>query len=358
MNENEDWGSMSLGKRNRDDFLIYFLEPGDYPCDIKAFGYVPDDNLVIDLFSEYGTNNPISYTFETAGWYSWLIYDDGKGCWTKELPVKMTEDFYPFGNQIIQFTDLVHVITEDEEEIEIFTKFNLPSFSFIPQNHFINYPKGFYRFNEGRWTYESSLNGETFKNSSVLKQLTAEDLGNIALNTEKRHEHYNKYVLDQLPWDSYDKLVNQVPANTNARHTHSNQYYLNQITDSNYIHQHSNKTILDKITSNDNVHTHSNKSVLDNITSTTVNNITANTNARHTHSNKTYLDKITYDITPAINDNTNARHTHSNKGVLDTITNSTILDISNNKSARHTHSNKTVSDIVVLLMPSNTVLFV
>lgn len=81
--------------------------------------------------------------------------------------------------------------------------------------------------------------------------------------------------------DAYAQAIND---NTENRHTHNNKSVLDNITNTNITNWNN---------ANTNAHTHSNKSVLDGITSTKISNWdSANTN-KHTHSNKSTLDNIT-----------------------------------------------------------------
>lgn len=316
---------------------------------IERWYYADEAGAEIELPRNRDTgSSDIFVTTEGGCWYYYEIEDGKDDTYLITSPKKYegTEPFF-ISDKSYMCEGIWAGFYSDDFEFDIEpSSYTFGFIDFYDSSKVENYPKGFYQYSNNRWYHQPDIAGASFDNEDVLKKITGEDIGNIDLNTEARHEHYNKSVLDQLPWDSYDKLVNQVPANTSARHTHSNQYYLDQITSSDYVHKHNNKAILDKITSDDNVHTHSNKLVLDSITSADVSNITSNTNARHSHSNKGILDQFSWDTYNNISYNSSARHTHSNKGVLDGISSSTILDISNNKSARHTHANKTVLDSI------------
>lgn len=123
------------------------------------------------------------------------------------------------------------------------------------------YPKGFYMYARNQWWHQPGIAGESFDNVDVLRAITAEDVGNIQENTEKRHEHSNKYILDQIN----DQTISNIDSNTSARHTHSNQSYLDQIDNQ------------------------------------TINNINSNTNARHEHNNLSVLSRINDDMVNSMN---------------------------------------------------------
>lgn len=314
---------------NNDIKGIAFEKPTNKEDIFERWYYADEPGAEIGLPYNRDTGSYETFiTTEGGCWYYYTMEDGDKNTYLITPPQKYkgTEPFFISNTNYMCAGTWVGFYSDDFEfDIEP-NSYTFGFIDFYDSSKVENYPKGFYQYSNNRWYHQPDIAGASFDNEDVLKKITSEDIGNIDLNSEARHEHYNKSVLDQLPWDSYDRLANQVPANTNARHTHNNQSLLNQITDSNYIHQHSNK------------------SELDNITSTTISNIAANTSARHTHSNKTYLDKITYDITTIITANTNARHDHYNKTTLDNITSTTINNINNNTNARHTHSNKTILD--------------
>ena len=192
------------------------------------------------------------------------------------------------------------------------SSFDTRVFNFIDLGEIVTnvYPAGFYRYNNGEWNLVKAVSGDEFANKDVIETITAEDIGNIQENTEKRHEHGNKYYLDQINQQSIDRL-NQVETNTNARHTHSNKSYIDQIN-----YQSINR--LSQVDANTKArHTHNNQSALSQINDTTISNISSNTNARHTHNNQSVLDLITAEHLDKINSNTNNRHTHNNQNILD-----------------------------------------
>ena len=110
---------------------------------------------------------------------------------------------------------------------------------------------------------------------------TNTDKQNVDNNTEARHTHNNKEILDSftMTGEEIETLVNGAVEDA---HTHTNKTLLDSYTQSN--------TNLTNAVNNS--HTHSNKSLLDSYTNSNTNISNAISNS-HTHSNKSYLDSIT-----------------------------------------------------------------
>jgi len=124
-----------------------------------------------------------------------------------------------------------------------------------------------------------------------------------------------------------------VSANTEARHTHSNKELLDTYTQTDV-------DLSDAVTKK---HEHSNKGLLDTYAQTEENLADAVTK-KHEHSNKTLLD--TYTQTDVdLSDAVTKKHEHSNKATLDTY-DQTNEDLSDAVVKKHEHSNKSELDLI------------
>ena len=211
--DDNHWGGFYAHKRN-DQFMIRFTEPGNpfrkyddnnyYSTwdEYKEYIYISQDNTYLDIGSAYDKNDGNDYSnyyFETAGWYSCLIWDDGKTPYIKEAPVKVENSEYLFDGKAIRITSIEEftLAPEGEESLEL-SNFEFAAFKFKIPNSYQEYPQGFYKFNGKEWNYAPTINGPKFTNKQLLDQITEEDIGNIVLNTEARHTHDNKSILDSI----------------------------------------------------------------------------------------------------------------------------------------------------------------
>lgn len=206
------WGGFAVAKEDN-QFQLAFTEPGnpfrnyednrDRMWDAyKYYAYIPQDNTYLDIGRAYDKNDDTDYSnyyFETAGWYSWLIWDDRKSSYIKEAPVKVENSEYLFDEKAIRITRIEEftLAPEGEESIDL-SNFEFAAFKFKIPNSYQEYPQGFYKFNGKEWNYASTINGPKFTNKQLLDQITEEDIGNIVLNTEARHTHNNKSILDSI----------------------------------------------------------------------------------------------------------------------------------------------------------------
>lgn len=206
------WGGFTVAKEDN-QFELAFTEPGnpfrnyednrDRMWDAyKHYAYIPQDNTYLDIGEAYDKNDDTDYSnyyFETAGWYSWLIWDDRKSTYIKEAPVKVENSEYLFDEKAIRITRIEEftLAPEGEESIDL-SNFEFAAFKFKIPNSYQEYPQGFYKFNGKEWNYASTINGLKFTNKQLLDQITEEDIGNIVLNTEARHTHDNKSILDTI----------------------------------------------------------------------------------------------------------------------------------------------------------------
>lgn len=163
----------------------------------RVYEYIFEEDTT-GSFIDYDTKETVEYTYPTPGWYSYLMWDDGKTSYIKEFPQKEEEIFYPFEETKVKISSMAYYPQDASGEGTNVSILNFAGFSFIVSDNYTDYPYGFYKFNGQQWVYETSLNGMTFTNKEILDQLTEEDLGNIDLNAEVRHNHLNKSVLDQL----------------------------------------------------------------------------------------------------------------------------------------------------------------
>lgn len=211
--DDNHWGGFVADKEN-DQFMIRFTEPGNpfrkyddnnyYSTwdEYKEYIYISQDNTYLDIGSAYDKNDGNDYSnyyFETAGWYSCLIWDDGKTPYIKEAPVKVENSEYLFDGKAIRITriEAFSLAPEGEESLEL-SNFEFAAFKFKIPNSYQEYPQGFYKFNGKEWNYAPTINGPKFTNKQLLDQITEEDIGNIVLNTEARHTHDNKSILDSI----------------------------------------------------------------------------------------------------------------------------------------------------------------
>ena len=206
------WGGFTAYKVSN-QFFLGFTEPGNpfnkYDDNnrpiwdaYKQYIYIPQDNTYLDIGSAYDKNDGNDYSnyyFETAGWYSWLIWDDRKSAYIKEAPVKVENSEYLFDEKAIRITRIEEftLAPEGEESIDL-SNFEFTAFKFKIPNSYQEYPQGFYKFNGKEWNYAPTINGPKFTNKQLLDQITEEDIGNIVLNTEARHTHDNKSILDTI----------------------------------------------------------------------------------------------------------------------------------------------------------------
>lgn len=167
-----------------------------------------------------------------------------------------------------------------------------------------------------------------------MKQLSKQDRNGVRTPTdiERRYKlnklediaDYDKEIAD-IKENKVDKVAGkdlssndftngykqQVEDNTESRHTHSNKEILDTYTQT-------NEELSGAVS---NTHTHNNKELLDSYTQTET-DIADAVSKKHEHSNKSLLDSYTNsdtDITEAINNT----HTHSNKTALDSIVSGT-----------------------------------
>lgn len=138
------------------------------------------------------------------------------------------------------------------------------------------------------------------------------------------NEKVNKELGKGLSTNDYtDQEKEAVAENTQARHSHSNKMLLDQTTAS--------FTTGDKENLNQNTnarHSHTNKSVLDETTAAFTTEekqeLSENTSSRHSHNNKEILDGTTASFTvedkEKLDDAAIVQHTHNNKSILDNIT--------------------------------------
>ena len=210
--DDNDWGGFFAYKENNQS-MFGFAEPSnpfrkydDQNRPIwyayKHYIYIPQDNTYLDIGEAYDKNDSNDYSnyyFETAGWYSWLIWDDGKTSYIKEAPVKVENNEYLFDEKAIRITRIEEftLAPEGEESLEL-SNFEFAAFKFKIPNSYQEYPQGFYKFNGKEWNYAPTINGPKFTNKQLLDQITEEDIGNIVLNTEARHTHDNKSILDTI----------------------------------------------------------------------------------------------------------------------------------------------------------------
>jgi hypothetical protein len=205
-----------------------------------------------------GQDTPPTFIPEVGKWYWFDVMELDNGE-TYSVDGIFHEGFledYPYNIKL--YGEIRYNRNEETISYDI-SSFNMKIFNFIDFSEIVTnvYPAGFYRYNNNEWNLVKAVSGDEFANKDVLDMLTAEDIGNIQENTEKRHEHSNKQYLDQIGQYTLDSIRD----NTSARHTHSNSYYLNKITYE------------------------------------TINNISDNTTARHTHKNSAILNKF------SVNDN-------------------------------------------------------
>ena len=210
--DDNSWGGFAVAKEDN-QFQLVFTEPGNpfrkyddnnHPIwdAYKHYIYIPQDNTYLDIGEAYDKNDDTDYSnyyFETAGWYSWLIWDDRKSTYIKEAPVKVENSEYLFDEKAIRITRIEEftLAPEGEESIDL-SNFEFAAFKFKIPNSYQEYPQGFYKFNGKEWNYASTINGPKFTNKQLLDQITEEDIGNIVLNTEARHTHDNKSILDTI----------------------------------------------------------------------------------------------------------------------------------------------------------------
>lgn len=116
----------------------------------------------------------------------------------------------------------------------------------------------------------------------------------------------------------------QIDENTESRHSHSNKEILDTYTKTGTELE---KLIEDAVAS---VHSHSNKSLLDSYTQTNA-SITKAVENQHTHNNKDLLDSYTQ-TNANLADAVTKKHTHSNKNILDTITQEMLDQIGTSES--------------------------
>lgn len=110
---------------------------------------------------------------------------------------------------------------------------------------------------------------------------TNNDKQNIDDNTEARHTHDNKGILDTYT-KTESELESELRTATENMHTHDNKNLLDSYTQSN----------TDLTNAVKNMHTHDNKNLLDSYTNSNT-DISNAIDDSHSHSNKSYLDSIT-----------------------------------------------------------------
>jgi hypothetical protein len=213
--DNNLWGGFYFSTYDENESSIAFSEPG-IPIDstwdkYQTYVYINNDNTTIDIGPDYETREDVIWTFETAGWYSYLRYDNGKSYFIKEYPVKVDNFIgYPFKDRWIRVDGEVMywLPTEDNPDppTQYLSTFTCAGLGFVIGDNYEEYPQGFYKFDGKAWNYDSALNGTQFNNAALLNQITEEDLGDIVLNTEVRHSHENKQIIDQITEDHLTKL--------------------------------------------------------------------------------------------------------------------------------------------------------
>ena len=138
---------------------------------------------------------------------------------------------------------------------------------------------------------------------STHKFVTATDKSNITANTNARHSHSNKALLD-----TYNQTNADLTDAVSKKHSHSNKALLD-------TYDQSNEDISDAVSMK---HEHSNLDLLETYDQTNA-NITDAISKKHSHTNKALLD--TYTQTEAnLADAVSKKHSHSNKSVLDATT--------------------------------------
>lgn len=176
---------------------------------------------------------------------------------------------------------------------------------------------------------EHKISSDNVDDSSATnKFVTEEDLSNITANTNARHTHSNKSLLD-----TYNQTNSDLTDAVDKKHSHSNKSLLD-------TYDQTNENIVDAV---DKKHTHSNKELLDTYDQTN-SDITAAITDKHTHPNKSLLDTYTQtdnDLYSAVN----LKHSHANKELLDTYT-QTEENLADAVDKKHSHSNKSVLDTI------------
>lgn len=196
---------------------LYFDEGG---ADI----YIPG----VDQYSD-GT----IYTTDEGGWYCMEVYLNSKDEEFLKTPIKKVEFEDEFGLSDGMVTCYMFGMYEDDngnyDEFEEISYEFAGLFRVYDESKKIVYPKGFYMYARNQWWHQHGIAGESFDNVDVLKAITAEDIGNIQLNTEARHEHPNQTELDQVNSD----LIARIHQSYSNKHYHSNLDILNIITEKN-----------------------------------------------------------------------------------------------------------------------------
>lgn len=206
---------------------FYVMEcPDDFDAGNE---WLPEDKETGEYIEFYPQKN-------TWYWAKIIGIDEGKefntyvdGGIQEGFPVDLIPDFFFYNAEVYWDSEAYPVGGDDD--YKYFTKIDTKAFVCedlsIPA---IVYPAGFYRYQNNEWVHVEDVSGGNFDNEDVLKSITAEDVGNIKENTEKRHYHDNKHYLDQIQYESIYRINNDIPQNTSARHTHENKEIIDKLT--------------------------------------------------------------------------------------------------------------------------------
>jgi hypothetical protein len=234
-NENDNFiGVFSIDKATENNVYTILLDLKKNTDDTSyyiSYYYFDEAGAEIYIPPIDSSSDGTIYTVDEGGcWYCMEHYVGDKDNILKSQPQKVKlEDWFNLLD-INVYCDYMWCGYEDDndnyDELEPISYEFANMFKIYDNSKILIRPKGFYQYVDNCWWHQPEIAGESFDNADVLRAITAEDVGNIQLNTEKSHEHTNKAQLDQI--DAY--FLQRTYDSNSIAHRHTNLNVLNSIT--------------------------------------------------------------------------------------------------------------------------------